>query len=147
MTSHFIAMLVAASSGAAMAFQGALNAALAKRLGVVGASLVVHAVGLATLVPAQLTIAAVRKTAPLGDFPWYLSLGGVVGAFLIAAVAFAVSSAGTVAATTGIVTAQVLTAAALSHFGLLGLKQVPFTGFKLVGVALIAAGTWIVLRN
>lgn len=147
MTKYLLAMAVAALSGAAMALQGTLNAALARKTGVIGASLVVHAIGFATLAAAQVVLKKTHALQSLAGFPWYLSMGGIVGAFLIAAVAFAVSSAGAVASTTAIITAQVLTAAALDHFGVLGLKQVPFTAFKLVGVALMAVGTWIILHN
>ncbi|HHV78914.1 MAG TPA: DMT family transporter [Firmicutes bacterium] len=132
-----------------MAIQGGLDASLSKRIGVIEASAVVHVVGLISL----LTFLAIWllfggrpvRALELFSLPWYLLIGGVIGAFLIAAVAFSVSSAGAVAATTAIVTAQVLMAAALDHFGLLGLQPVPFTPFKFIGVALVAGGTWILL--
>ncbi len=52
---------------------------------------------------------------------------------------------GVASATTAIIVGQVLTALCIDHLGCFGLDKVPFTWTKLLGLALLAAGAWLLL--
>ncbi len=78
--------------------------------------------------------------------PWYTWLGGVLGVAIISTVAASIPKVGAAAATTAIITAQVLTACVIDHFGMFGLEAMPFTWCRWVGGALLAAGAWFMLR-
>lgn len=135
-----------ALAGLFMAVQGTLNTQLSRTLGRVEATLVVQGVGLVTaallLFPLRLGTGGWQK---LPQAPWYTLLGGVFGVAIVFAVVAAMSRLGIATATTAILVAQILTAAVIDHFGLLGADPLPFGWVKLLGVALLAAGAWILL--
>lgn len=140
------ALAAAAASGVAMAFQGAVNAAAAKAIGLWETTFVVLASGTA-LTGAGLALGLSRGgMARLGTAPWWSLLGGPVGPIITAAVAYGIRRAGAVGATTAIIVGQIGTAALIDHLGWLGIERIPFSPLKLLGIALLAVGAWILLN-
>jgi len=140
------ALAAAAASGVAMAFQGAVNAAAAKAIGLWETTFVVLASGTA-LTGAGLALGLSRGgMARLGTAPWWSLLGGPVGPVITAAVAYGIRRAGAVGATTAIIVGQIGTAALIDHLGWLGIERIPFSPLKLLGIALLAVGAWILLN-
>lgn len=139
-------LLVAAVAGIAMAVQGSLNSALGKVVGQAEATLVVHILGAFTaglvvlLWPGPSTINRVAAA------PWYSFLGGPLGVLIIYSVVASIPRVGVALATTAIIVGQVTAALLIDHFGFFGLKEVPFTWWKLVGVGLLAAGARLMLN-
>ncbi|HHW14577.1 MAG TPA: DMT family transporter [Firmicutes bacterium] len=140
-------MAFGALAGLFMAIQGTLNTQLSKAIGRVEALLVVQAVG---LLAAALLFFPLRLGGDgllqLRQAPWYTLLGGVLGVAIVFTVVAAMSRLGIATATTAILVAQILGAAAIDHFGLFGADRIPFSWFKLVGVGLFAAGARILLN-
>ena len=136
---------LAAVAGLAMAIQGSLNAALSKVIGLFPATLVVHIIG--TVLTAATVIFHVGggNLAKIAAAPWYTYLGGVLNVLIIAGVAVTIPRLGVASATTAIIVGQVLTALCIDHLGCFGLERVPFTWTKLLGLALLAAGAWLLL--
>jgi len=88
------------------------------------------------------SFAGVRAAA---EQPWWLWVGGVMSVFIVLGITVATPRIG-VAATIGIVIAGNLVMAALiDQYGLLGQEQVAITGLRLVGLALLAAGAALLL--
>jgi len=139
------ALLIAALAGALMALQGTLNSALGKVAGLWEAAFLVQITG-TVLVAGLLPFVGTGSLAKVLEAPWYTWLGGILGAAIIYTVAASIPKVGAAAATTAIITAQVVTACIIDHFGLFGLKAVPFTWTRWVGGALLAAGAWFILR-
>ncbi|MGQ9512596.1 DMT family transporter [Thermodesulfitimonas sp.] len=50
-------------------------------------------------------------------------------------------------ATTAIILGQVLTATLIDHFGLFGMTRLPFSCWRILGVAFLAAGAWCLLKK
>jgi transporter family-2 protein len=129
-----------------MAIQGTFNTQLAKVIGRVEALAVIQAVGLLSagllLWPLRLGSGDLGR---LAQAPWYTVLGGVLGVAITFTVVAAMSRLGIATATTAILVAQLLAAAAIDHFGLFGAECRPFSWLKLVGVGLFAAGARILL--
>lgn len=139
-----LALLIAAVAGMAMAIQGSLNASLGKIIGTLETTLVVHVVGLAVIVPALYLFRLGRGNLYLlKDAPWYTYLGGVLGVLIIFGVAVSIPRAGVANATTAIIIGQLITALLIDHFGLFGLEKVPFTAWKGLGLACLAAGGYL----
>lgn len=147
MAAQLPAMGLGALAGLLMAVQGTLNTQLAKTVGRVEALLVVQAVGVLAagflLFPLGLGNGGLAR---LGQAPWFTLLGGILGAGIVFAVVGAMSRLGIATATTSILVAQILTAALIDHFGLLGAERLPFGWFKIVGLLLFAAGARILLN-
>ncbi|MFA5537465.1 MAG: DMT family transporter [Bacillota bacterium] len=148
MTGKILALILALSSGIAMAFQGTINSAFSKIIGLLEATFVVH-------LSAALIVAAMLFSFGLGqgqlanikEAPWYLFLGGVFGVAITYLVVASIPKVGVALATTAIIVGQVGTACLVDHFGLFGLTKYPFTWYRLGGVLLLAAGARLMLSN
>jgi bacterial/archaeal transporter family-2 protein len=79
--------------------------------------------------------------------PVWLWVGGVMSLFIVLAITIAAPRIG-VAATIGLVIAgNLVMAAAIDRWGLLAQDQIPITGPRLLGLALLAAGSALTLRT
>lgn len=137
---------LAAIAGLAMAVQGSLNAALSKVIGLFPATLVVHIIGTVLTAAAVIFhIGGGGNLAKIAAAPWYTYLGGILNVLIIAGVAATIPRLGVATATTAIIVGQVLTALCIDHLGCFGLDKIPFTWIKLLGLALLAAGAWLLL--
>ncbi|NPV69444.1 MAG: DMT family transporter [Firmicutes bacterium] len=141
-----IHIMVAGIAGAFMALQGVLNSGVGKAVGMLKATFAVHLAAITAMVPLLLII----REASSGKFTsvkWFYYLGGPLNIAIVYFVAWAVSRIGACRATTAIITCQVLTAAALDHFGVLGLERAPFHPLRLAGVGMLSIGAWLLLRK
>ena len=135
---------LAALAGSAMALQGAFNTAAGKVIGDAENTLIVHVVG--AVVIALLLLFGVGR----GDFskfnqiPWYGYLGGLLSAVIIFAVIFSMSRLGVAGATAVIILFQISTAFLIDSFGLFNAERIAFEWTRLLGVALLIAGTRLV---
>ncbi|MDI3534380.1 MAG: bacterial/archaeal transporter family-2 protein [Thermosediminibacterales bacterium] len=140
-------LFMALVAGIAMALQGAINSALGKIIGLWETTFLVHLSASIVLV-IMLFLLHTGK----GDFnnfskaPWYLYMGGLIGVLITYGVVISIPKLGAAVATTAIIVGQVLTAMAVDHFGLFGLKQVPFSWIKLAGLVLLATGAKLLLN-
>jgi transporter family-2 protein len=137
-----------AIGGLAGAIQAAVMGELGGRVGVAPA--LVFAVGvslacsLAVLVVWERSFDGVRASI---DQPLWLWLGGVMSVFIVLGITVATPRIG-VAATIGIVIAGNLVAAALiDQYGLMGQEQVTITWLRVLGLLLLAAGAALTLTR
>jgi bacterial/archaeal transporter family-2 protein len=141
-----VAVVLCAIGGLAGAIQAAVMGELGERVGIASALTFAVAVSLVCALGALLiwerSFAGVRAAA---DEPWWLWLGGVMSLFIVLGITVSTPRIG-VAATIGIVIAGNLVAAALiDQYGLFGQEQVAITSVRLVGLALLAAGSALLL--
>ena len=136
-----VAVVLCAIGGLAGAIQAAVMGELGERVGVAPALAFAVAVSLVcalgVLLVWERTFSGIRAAA---EQPWWLWFGGVMSVFIVLGITVATPRIG-VAATIGIVIAGNLVMAALiDQYGLLGQEQVSITGLRMVGLALLAAG-------
>ena len=92
-----------------------------------------------------------RVTIPsyssMGEHPWWVWSGGLLGAFLVAATVVLAPrlSAGTMIAL--IVTGQMVTSIVLDHFGLVGYPEHPVNALRLLGVVMLIGGVALISSN
>ncbi len=140
-------LLVAMVAGAAMAVQGTMNSVLGKVIGLWESTLVVHIIGLITVVVLIIgTGVGFQGLAKANQAPWYVYLGGLLNVLIIFAVVNSIPKIGVGNATTGIIFAQILTAVMIDKFGVMGVEKMPFRWIDLLGIALLAIGTRIMLK-
>ncbi|MCK9525651.1 MAG: DMT family transporter [Limnochordia bacterium] len=142
-----LALVLAALSGVLMALQGSLNTAMAKIVGLLEGTFIVHLVG--TVLALILVVLGLGQgnLAHFAKAPWYAYLGGVLSVGIIYLVAAAISKLGVAPATTAIIVGQVFTAALVDHFGWFGLEPLPFSLGKALGILLMAGGAWLLLSR
>lgn len=141
------ALVLALLSGVAMALQGSLNAALAKIIGLLQATLVVHLTATITVIFLLLFPLSPGSLGEIAQAPWYLLLGGIIGVLITYGVVVSIPRAGVALATTAIIVGQVTTALIIDHWGLFGLEKIPFTWWKALGLVLLASGACLMLKS
>lgn len=137
---------VALLAGAGLPFQAASNAAVGRALGhpLWGAiaSLVLSAMVILPLLGAQRAAAPTISTALQG--PWWLWVGGILGAVYVGGAAAVTPKLGAGGFLVCVVAGQMVMAVMVDHFGLMGIAPKPVTLQRMAGVALILGGVLIV---
>jgi transporter family-2 protein len=132
--------------GGLVAMQAPINAGLGRSTGRFPAALVSFFVGtllLALIVSLSSDTGGLRSTF---DVPWYYLLGGVLGACYVTVALISVSTIGAGGVAAATVTGQLTTAVVIDRLGLFGLEQTALSATRLVGVGLLLAGTFLVVR-
>ncbi|HEU4904767.1 MAG TPA: DMT family transporter [Solirubrobacterales bacterium] len=141
-----VAVLLTAAAGGLIALQAPINAGLGRATGSLPAALVSFSIG--TLALAAIVVLS-GKAGGLGstfDVSWYYLLGGLLGAIYVTNALIAVSAIGAGGVAAATITAQLATGVAIDRLGLLGLEQTPIGLDRALGVALLVAGTFLLVR-
>lgn len=135
-----------AAVGGLIAAQPAVNAGLGKETGNLAAALVSFAIG--TLVLAAIVALAGQAGGLSGalDVPWYYLTGGILGAAYVFTALVTVGSIGAGGVAAATITGQLTASIVLDRLGVLGLEETPVTLERMVGVALLLAGTYLIVR-
>ena len=139
----FVYLIIALAAGVALATQSAINTQLAKAMSgeAVIATFISFAVG--TIV---LFFIAWGKTDLWGNLsaipsqPWWKLIGGVLGAIVVFTTVLLAPKLGITAMLFFIIVGQLITAATIDHFGLIGMpiREVNIT--KFIGLIIVAFG-------
>lgn len=131
--------------GVGIAVETPTNALLGKSSGsVLMASLASFLVGAAALGVAALVKRPQLSPGWLGQTPWYAWAGGLYGAFVVLASAWATPKLGAGTTLVVIVASQVALGVVLDHFGVLGLETHPISWLRVAGVLVVAVGAVLV---
>jgi bacterial/archaeal transporter family-2 protein len=130
------------------AVQAAVMGELGERVGVAPALafsvFVSFLFALAVLLLWERSFAGIREA---GQQPAWLWLGGLMSVYIVLAITIATPRIG-VASTIGLVIAgNLVMAAAIDRWGLLAQDQIPITWQRLLGLALLAAGSALTLTR
>jgi transporter family-2 protein len=134
--------LFAVAAGAMLPVQFGINAQLAVWLGSpLRATFVSFAVGATVLFAAVLVFArGVSDGRELGAAPWWVWVGGFLGAFYVLGSVVTAPRLGAAALFAFILAGQAIASLAVDHFGWVGFDENPVTPGRLLGIALVAAG-------
>jgi len=140
----YLAFAVAA--GAMLPVQFGINAQLAQWVGSpIRAAFVSFLVGtVALLVISVFVRKPLPSVARLGDVPWWVWTGGLLGAFYVAGSIVAAPKLGAVTLAAAIIFGQTLTSVLADQFGWVGFKEHHATPGRLVGVLLVGVGVVLV---
>lgn len=141
-----VAVLLTAGVGVLIALQAPINAGVAKETGSLPSALVSFIVG--TLILAVL-VGLSGKAGGLGstfDVSWYYLTGGLLGAAYVFTVLITVSEIGAGGVAAATITGQLIASVIIDRLGILGLEETPLTFDRLVGIALLLAGTYLIVR-
>ena len=140
------AVVVMALAGGAVAIQPALNAGLSRATSSLAAALVSFVVGALALALIVALSGQLGRLAGVGDVRWYYLLGGLCGALWISTSLIAVKSLGAGGVVAATVTGQLTGAVIADRLGILGLAETPITPLRVLGVAMLIVGTYLVVR-
>lgn len=135
-------------AGAMLPLQAGINGQLARHLSsVMAAALVSFLVGSLILL---VIVLAQREVSGLGAFKglsWWHWSGGLLGAFFIASAAFAAPRTGALLFMVLVLAGQLGMALLLDHNGWAGFREAPISLGKVLGLALIVGGIWLIRRG
>ncbi|HXE94928.1 MAG TPA: DMT family transporter [Dongiaceae bacterium] len=144
--SNYILYLLMLCCGIVMAVQPSINARLARIVGVLESSCISFAVGTVALLMMVLLVGRGSLRGVAGASWWELT-GGLLGAFFVTMTILVVPRIGTAAAMAAIIAGQLATGLLMDHFGLFGGRHIPLDTSRMLGVALLMAGGWLVFRR
>lgn len=141
-----LAVFLMAVVGGLIALQAPINAELGRSTGTFAAALVSFGVG--TLLLASIVVISGKAggVAEASNVEWYYLLGGLLGAAYVFTALVLVDEIGAGGVAAATVTGQLTLSVILDRLGVLGLEQTPLSWERLLGVALLLAGTYLVVR-
>jgi bacterial/archaeal transporter family-2 protein len=143
-----VAVVVAVSIGAAVAAQAPLNSRLGHAVGGLPATCVALGISFAALLILTVVSGKVEGVADVGTAPaWAVIGGGLIGALYVGSIVWTVRALGAGGLTAATVAGQLGAAMLIDHLGWFGVDRSPVTPAKLAGVALLAAGTYLVVAE
>ena len=126
-------------AGAAMSFQGVLNTALSKKIGVFESNTFVQ--GTAFLISFIVMLFFGNGSfKEIASSPKVNLLGGAIGVLITIAVMLSIKDLSPTVAISIILISQLITAALIDFFGLFGAEKITFHFTNYLGVALMIAG-------
>ena len=139
-------LLFAFAAGVVLPFQAGINAELADWLGSpVRAALVSFFVGtLVLLAAAALVFKPLPSLERVGHAPWWVWVGGALGAFYVAASIVSAPKLGAATLIALVVAGQALASLVVDHFGWVGFEPKHITAGRIAGMALVGAGVALV---
>ena len=143
-----MALVVAVAIGGVLAAQAPLNSALARTVGGVQASVVALGISFVALLALALLAGGLSGIARLGEAPLHVAVGGgLIGALYVGSIVWTVRALGAGGLTAATIAGQLALAVVIDHFGWLGVARSPITAAKIFGIALLALGTWLVVKD
>jgi transporter family-2 protein len=143
-----IAVLATAAAGGLVAMQAPINSMLGKTIGSLPAASFSFAIGLVALVGITFVSGeGFGRLGEVGGLSWYYLIGGLLGAVYVTTVLISVRTLGAGGVTAATSAGQLTLSVVLDQLGVLGLAQREITPARVVGVALLAAGVVLVVRN
>ncbi|SEM80505.1 transporter family-2 protein [Sphingomonas gellani] len=148
MTSGLLFSAIAFVGGILLAVQAPTNALVGRAAGSpLMAALISFAVGIVALGAMALATGTARWTPEMRALPPYVWLGGLYGAFFVAAAAFLAPRIGAGALLTAAIAGQLLAGLVLDRYGLLGLPRHDLSLPRIAGAVLVLAGAALVGRS
>jgi transporter family-2 protein len=141
-----LAVVLMALTGGLIALQAPINAGLGKATGSIAAAFVSFAIG--TVLLAAIVVVA-GQAGGLGstvDVRWYYLLGGALGAAYVYTALKTVGTIGAGGVAAATITGQLTLSVIIDRLGILGLEQQPINASRVAGVALLLAGTALIVR-
>ena len=141
-----VAVALTAIAGGLVALQAPINSGLGRAVGTFGAASISFATGTLVLVSITLLATDVDLGAARG-LSWHYFLGGLLGACYVTTVLVSVRALGAGGVTAATIAGQLGTAVLIDRLGILGLEERPVSLQRVLGVALLALGVFLIVRD
>ncbi|MQQ07653.1 EamA-like transporter family protein [Epibacterium sp. SM1979] len=139
---HYALIMLAAGIG--IPILAALNAALGRLIGSpTVAAVVLFAVALASSAAVMVLFSGSQSLSKVLDAPRHLLLAGVLIAFYVLTITHIAPQFGVGNAVFFVLLGQLISAAAIDHFGLFGAQVTPLGWLRAAGIAVMALGVGI----
>jgi len=144
--SNLVLIILMAVGGVAVAVQPSINARLAEKTGFLEAATVSFAVG--TLVLFLASVASGQGSfRRIPDADWWQLTGGLFGAFFVTMTIVGVPRIGVTAVLALTIVSQLIAGMVMDHYGLFGMRGIPIDYKRMLGVALLLVGVFLICRR
>lgn len=144
--SNLVLLLAIFIAGAAATVQPPINARLAEKIGILQAATVSFMVGTLVLLVVSFSVGR-GSFRGLAQADWWQLTGGLFGAFFVSLTILAVPKLGTGTVMAALIVAQLSAGLVFDHFGLFGMRQIPFDLSRIMGVVLLIIGVAMIYRK
>lgn len=142
------ALLLTVFAGGLIALQAPINSTLGRSVGTFTAASVSFVVGTAALVLITALVGeGFGKVGEARNLAWYYLVGGLLGAVYVTTALVTVRSLGAGGVTAATIAGQLTAAVVADRLGVLGLAEHPLSLQRIAGVALLALGTFLIVRE
>ncbi len=142
------AVLLTAFTGGLVALQAPINSGLGRAVGTWQAAFLSFAIGtFALAIIAALATGGMGELAGVRDVSLVYLTGGLLGAVYVTSILVTVRSLGAGGVVAATIAGQLAVSVVVDHFGLLGVGKQPITVVRVLGIALLAVGTYLVVRD
>ncbi len=138
-------LIIGLIGGIAVGFQPPLASLMSQRLGIMESVFIVH-LGGAIAAGIPLLMMSGGNLAAWRNVPWYALVAGIFGLVVLSAVSYTIPRLGVATTIILIVAGQMTIGMMLDHFGLLGAAVRPIDVSKVLGVAALFLGVWLMVR-
>lgn len=148
MDKAWLAALGTVAVGVLIALQAPINSGLGRAVGTFAAATLSFLIG--TVVLVAITVAIGGGFADLGTvraLPWYYLTGGILGAAYVTTVLLTVRTLGAGGVTAATIAGQLTASVLIDRAGVLGLPERALSFERLLGIALLAAGVALIVRD
>ena len=142
------ALLLTVFAGGLIALQAPINSMLGKSVGTLAAASVSFIVGAIALVLITLLVGGgFGDVGEARHLAWYYLTGGILGAVYVTTALVAVRSLGAGGVVAATIAGQLSLSLLIDQLGMLGVDKQPITWERVLGVLLLAAGTFLIIRD
>ncbi len=142
------AVILTAATGGLVALQAPVNSILGRAIGTWQAAFVSFAIGTVALAAiAALATGGLGQVSGVRNVSWVYLTGGLLGAAYVTTILVTVRTLGAGGIVAATVAGQLAISGVIDHFGLVGVAKQPITALKILGIALLALGTYLVVRD
>jgi len=141
------AVLATAAAGGLIALQAPINGRFGREIGAFPAASVSFALGLAALLTLVTVRGEVGRIGEATSVSWWYLTGGILGAVYVTTALVTVGTLGAGPVVAATIAAQLSVSLVVDQFGWLGVKRDPITVGQLAGVALLALGVFLIVRE
>ena len=144
----WIAVPLTAAAGALVAMQAPINSGLGKSVGTFAAATISVTIGTILLLTICVTVGGgFGDAGHIRDLNWYYLTGGALGAAYVTTVLVTVRELGAGGVTAATIAGQLTMSVVLDRAGVLGLPEKAVTVPRVIGVLLLAAGVFLIVRE
>jgi transporter family-2 protein len=143
-----VAVMLTAFCGGLIALQAPINSRLGQSVGTFQGAVVSFAIGTIALTAlAALSHGGLGQISEARHLPWVYLTGGLLGAAYVTSVLVTVRTLGAGGVVAATIAGQLTVSVVVDHYGLLGVARDPIDAPKVLGLLLLAAGTFLVVRG
>ncbi len=144
MDTLFLIILIGLAGGMAIGVQGPLSSLITQKLGPLESVFIVHIGGaIAALIPMAFLGSRLGQWK---NVPWYALCAGALGLIVIMGMGYMIPRIGAAGALITLMAGQILVAAILDHFGLLGMAPRTIDLQRVFGFVVVMLGVWLTVR-